>query len=256
MNINKTKCMPIALRSTSEPPPYIRLVLHSCDDPATGACDCHEIERVHHYKYLGVIIDSKLRWENHISNLKAKFRKLIFVFRQLNEILNVNEIKSVYYSYVQSLLQYGILVWGGACKSLLEPLFIIQKLIIKAAFNKNRQYSTELLFKETHLLSLRQLYIKTVLIYVFAHREQVLAPVAHQYNTRRAVNVGAQVPRVVKSANLSNSFYVANFLYRNIPSWIRNLQVSKNIYKRVITDWLFELGLDRAESLISSEYSY
>jgi hypothetical protein len=254
MNTSKTQCMPIALRPSSEPPPHLRLVLHSCGDPASGACDCREIERVDHYKYLGVIFDSKLRWENHISALKSKLRKFIYVFHQLSNILNEKEIRSVYFSYVQSLLQYGILIWGGASKTLVESLFVVQKLIIKAAFKLHIQFPTDLLFEQTKFLSFRQLYIKSVLMYTFTHKDQIIMPIAHNYNTRRAVDIGAQVPRVFKSANLSNIFYVANFIYRNIPPWIRNLQVSKSVFKRVITEWLLELGLDRADSLISSEY--
>jgi hypothetical protein len=254
MNTGKTKCMPIALRPMSEPPAHLQLVLHSCDDSTIGTCDCRVIERVNYYKYLGVTIDSKLRWEHHINSLKSKLRKLIYVFTQLNQILNENEIKTVYFSFAQSNLLYGILVWGGANKTLIESLFIIQKLIIKSAFNKHRRYSTELLFRETKLLSLRQLYIKTILIFIYNHKEQIVTPVTHHYNTRAAANVGAQVPRVVKSVNLSNVFYVANFIYRNIPQWIRNLQVSIHVFKRVVTQWLQESGLDRAESLISSVY--
>ncbi|KAG8280472.1 neurexin protein binding [Homalodisca vitripennis] len=66
MNVSKTKCMPISLRSAGEPPVDMGLVLHSCGDTNSGSCDCRVLQRVNQYKYLGVIMDSKLKWEPHI----------------------------------------------------------------------------------------------------------------------------------------------------------------------------------------------
>ncbi|KAG8295622.1 hypothetical protein J6590_076166 [Homalodisca vitripennis] len=42
------------------------MLLHSCGDSLNTACDCQLIERVDQYKYLGVIIDAKLKWEPHL----------------------------------------------------------------------------------------------------------------------------------------------------------------------------------------------
>lgn len=255
MNVLKTKYMPIFLRQSSEPPANLRLVMHVCGDPSISTCGCLHLERVDHYKYLGVILDSRLRWEPHIEYLKTKLRKLIYVFRNVREILNVNEIKMLYYAFVQSVLQYGIIVWGGASSNILKPLFVIQKLIIKIAFQFNRRFPTNLLFKNTQLLSVRQLFIKTLLVYTYSNQDLIVTPITHNYPTRGAVNVGMQVPRVFKSANLTNAFYIANFLYRNIPSEIRDLQVSLPVYKRSVSSWLSEIGLDQSETLISSVYN-
>ncbi|KAG8284931.1 hypothetical protein J6590_091873 [Homalodisca vitripennis] len=66
------------------------------------------------------------------------------------------------------------------------------------------------------------------------HRDSMITDVTYQH----AQHVGMQVPRVVKAANGANSFYVANFLQRTIPAYIRDLQV----------------GADYAELLIYPEY--
>ena len=246
--------MPIALRPASEPPADLRLVLHSCS-AMQAACQCAEIERVDQYKYLGVIFDSKLNWEFQINLLKSKLRKMIFVFFQLREILNEKEIRSIYYAYVQSLLNYGILAWGGVGISLLNSLSVVQKSIIKIAFKKHKQFPSNQLFLETKLLSIRQLYIKSLLTYTYSHKDLVLVPVVHRYHTRNAVIVGLQVPRAVKSVCYSNSFFIANFVYRNIPPEIRNLQVSNQVFKKIVHDWLVVTGSEHAEALIRSQYN-
>lgn len=116
MNISKTKCLPIALRRGAEPPAGLRVVVHACGDTANTACACLAIERVDSYKYLGVVMDSQLRWEKHVTLIKIKIRKMIYVFYQLANILNGKEFKIVYCAYVQSVLQYGIIAWGEPLK--------------------------------------------------------------------------------------------------------------------------------------------
>jgi len=223
MNVIKTKYMCISLRSAGEPPPNLALKVHSCGDPNNAACDCQTLERVHKYKYLGVIFDSKLRWEDHISMLKTKIRKFIYVFSKLRGILNNKEIKMVYCAHVQSVLQYGIIAYGGAYNVLLEPLTIVQKAILKVGFGKPRRYSTELLYRETGILSVRQLYIKTILTFVHSNRELVITPIVHNHYTRNAAQIGIRVPQIVKSINLTNSYFLANVIIRNAPTEIREI---------------------------------
>ncbi|KAG8334576.1 hypothetical protein J6590_087144 [Homalodisca vitripennis] len=87
-----------------------------------------------------------------------------------------------------------------------------------------------------------------------SHRKEIVTPVTHRYFTRNAVSVGLQAPRVVKSYNYTNPYYIANFLLRNIPQHIRDLQVPLSAYKNRVSVWLLEVGAEHAESLLSSIY--
>lgn len=255
MNINKTKCMPIALRPVSEPPADLELVLHSCGELNSDTCNCQIVEKVTQYKYLGVIFDSKLKFVSHIAYLKMKLRKMIYVFFQLSNILNENEIKTVYFAYVQSCLSYGIIAWGGVFRTILQPLILIQKRIIKAGLKKPLRYPSALLFKDSKLLTVRQLYIKSILVYAFSRKELVLTPIGHKYQTRNALNVGVNVPRVVKTINTISPVFTANILYRNIPQELRDWQGEVRRFKKLVTDWLLVVGPDDAERLLASVYN-
>lgn len=46
-------------------PEACRLVLHTCGNGNKDG-NCQIVERMDQYKYLGVVIDSKLRWEQHV----------------------------------------------------------------------------------------------------------------------------------------------------------------------------------------------
>lgn len=144
---------------------------------------------------------------------------------------------------------------GGTFKNIIEPLSVIQKNIIKIGLHKNRQYPSELLFKESGIFTIRQLFIKTLLVYTQFNKSLIVSCVTHNYSTRNALNIGAQVPRTVKAINFTNAFYLSNILYRNIPGEIRDLQVTMSRYKSIVAAWLLETGPERSEDLLLPVYA-
>lgn len=68
INVDKTKYMPMSLRTQGDTLNNVLTIIHCCGTTNAGdACDFHTIERVYKYKYLGVIIDSrKFLWAVHL----------------------------------------------------------------------------------------------------------------------------------------------------------------------------------------------
>jgi len=65
-------------------------------------------------KYLGIIIDSKLTFREHINYIKEKCSKLIFALSRSAKInwgLSHNALKSVYTGAILPLLLYGAPIW-------------------------------------------------------------------------------------------------------------------------------------------------
>ena len=99
-------------------------------------------------KYLGLIIDCHLRWDQHIKYINNKLRYLPYVFRKLRNIFDLKILEStLYHSLFLSILNYGILVWGGANPTATKPLQILQKTILKRIYNKPKLYPTKNLFE-------------------------------------------------------------------------------------------------------------
>ena len=91
----------------------------------------------------------------------------MFVFYRLRKYVNRTMITSIYKALGQSILEYGIIGWGAANTTNLRPAITIQKLILKVLLNKHKQFSQDLVFQETEVLDVRQLYIKRAMIHVF-----------------------------------------------------------------------------------------
>ena len=88
------------------------------------------LESCKSYKYLGVIIDDKLKWDAHIKYISTKISKACGALTRLRNCTNIEVLKNVYHALVHSYLRYGILIWGNASKTVRTPL---QTLLNKVA---------------------------------------------------------------------------------------------------------------------------
>jgi hypothetical protein len=69
------------------------------------------ITNINSTKFLGLIIDSTLSWKEHITGLKIKLNKACFAIRAVKPFMCMEALKIIYYSYVHSVMSYGI--FGG-----------------------------------------------------------------------------------------------------------------------------------------------
>jgi hypothetical protein len=63
---------------------------------------------------LGINIESTLSRKNHITNLSGKLNKACYAIRAIKPFMPQESMKMIYYSYVHSLLSYGIIFWDNA----------------------------------------------------------------------------------------------------------------------------------------------
>ena len=87
----------------------------------------NQTKKVDKAGFLGVKIDEKLTWDDHINYLESKLlsiRKFIPKFYH----------NQLYHSIFLPHLFYGITSWGGACPSKLEKVFSLQKRCIRILF--------------------------------------------------------------------------------------------------------------------------
>ena len=72
------------------------------------------IEIVHSYKYLGTIIDDKLRWDENTTNIFKKGQQRLYFLRKLNALHVDRNILSLFHdSFVKSVMTFGLICWWG-----------------------------------------------------------------------------------------------------------------------------------------------
>ena len=104
--------------------------------------DGHEIEPVNETVFLGLNIDKKLAWDAHTKTISSKLSSSLYLLRQVSNCLPKEVLKTLYFSLVYSILQYGIMHWGnkGTFAYNLETIIIKQEKVI-CIINKKKKYS-------------------------------------------------------------------------------------------------------------------
>ena len=104
------------------------------------------IERVQMFKFLDVLIDENLTWDQHVVFLKNdEIVKGLGVLYKSKRLLNATTLLKFYYSFIYTYLIYGIEVWGIIRMKRLLPLLALQKRAFRLFFvsaNKNIVCST------------------------------------------------------------------------------------------------------------------
>jgi hypothetical protein len=82
----------------------------------------------------------------------------------LYTILNINNLKAVYYAYYYSLVKYGIIYWGNTSDS--HKIFVIQKKIIRIMMGVGLNHTCRGLFKKLGILPIPCVCLLSLMIFV------------------------------------------------------------------------------------------
>jgi len=82
----------------------------------------HEIEQVAQITYLGVIFDNKLTWKPHMQHVCNKLSSGAWALLKPRNYVDINTLKTVYYSIIYSHLQYCISSWGNGFSTVPETI--------------------------------------------------------------------------------------------------------------------------------------
>ena len=146
LNVSKTKFMIFLLRH-QKPPDNFRIIL-----------DGIELEHVSSTKFLGVILDEKLTWNDHIHHVATKLSGITGVLARLKYQIPPYIMKTIYSGLFGSILQYGISVWGGVSNKQSNRLIKLQKRAIRNVVGAKYNSHTEPIFKKLSLLKFSDIY--------------------------------------------------------------------------------------------------
>ena len=85
------------------------------------------IELVSSFNYLGITIDRKLKFSDHISIIETKISRAIGIIRKFTYSFDIPTAITFYYCFIYSIISYGICVWGG-CIAVYKHQSLLDKL--------------------------------------------------------------------------------------------------------------------------------
>ena len=116
-----------------------------------------KIEKYSSIKYLGVHLDETLRWNVHINSIIRKVSKFVPILYNIRSCLDRTSLKLLYNCLIYPFLIYCNLLWGAANDTVLNPLIVFQKKIIRVNSFKRRYEHTRPLFVELKILTIKQI---------------------------------------------------------------------------------------------------
>ena len=123
------------------------------------------LTRVNCTKYLGICIDEYL--EHHVNSLTSKLSKYVPVFYKIRSQIDKNSLKLLYNSLIYSNLIYCNSVWGAGHANTLQPLFLVQKKIVRAITNSVPLEHTAPLFRNFFFLNIFNINLYMCGLYMY-----------------------------------------------------------------------------------------
>ena len=140
---------------------------HSCPVTVSIKIGSLPIRKTCYVTFLGVLLDENLSWKYHLTELSKKLARTCGMFFKVGHFLPINILICLYSSLFSPFLQYGLSVWGLTYEIYINPVFLLQKRVIKAiSFQKFTSPSTPL-FSDLKILKLHDLFQLKFLCFVY-----------------------------------------------------------------------------------------
>ena len=98
----------------------------------------HVTERQEFTKLLGVLLDENLNWKEHIKYTETKIAKNVGLFYKARPFLERNALLPLYYSYMQTYINYASIAWNSTLRTNLKKINRQQKHAIRIISDKNK----------------------------------------------------------------------------------------------------------------------
>ena len=201
------------------------------------------LSKVDTIKYLGIHLDSHLKFREHLTQLNKRLAQLRGITWRISSSLDFQAAKLFYYSFVQSILSYGIEVWGGRLLvyQCTETLNLIRRILLNLFSRHTSVNSVEEICNCLGVLNIHDLYRWKVSQMFYNIRHGNVLPmfnfedVSIAYNLRLQPQVLVTFPR---TDSLKMSFrYCAKLLWNAIAEEVRNKSGSREFtvaYKNLL----------------------
>ncbi len=202
-----------------------------------------EVLEVTKAKFLGVIINNTLTWNDHITMIKSKVVKNIGIIYRMKLFVPRSVLLSLYHALVEPYLQYCNIIWAGHRTSVLRELHLCQKRLMRIMTNSSRLTHSAPLFKQLSILTVYDINNLQVGCFMYCAVNRLLPEcfssmfvpnsALHSYNTRRHNDIH-QTQFRLNSTRFSIRVYGA-LLWNSLDVEIKSLPTLnsfKNRYKQ------------------------
>lgn len=199
---------------------------HPCIPPTGLLLAGTVLEQVESYRYLGVLVTSRLTWSDHIEQICTKARRLIgMLYRQFYRWADTSTLLNIYLTCIRPHLEYACQLWDPFTDKSIQALEAVQKFACKVCLKQwNLDYDTMLQFLNLPPLSARRQYLKLTTMYNIVNGSLCFpSGIFVQSNFPYHCNRSANFARPFARTNYLFHSFVPNVisLWNNLPSSVK-----------------------------------
>lgn len=179
------------------------------------------IEGTKCHKFLGITIDSNLKFDRHIAEISNKIAKSVGILYKLSNFLPHSTMKSLYFSFVHSYLSYGNIIWGGTFSTHLSPLVTLQKKSIRIINKVGYLHTTQNLFFENRIMKLEGIHKHLLACYAYKNLHLFENENISAYFTRNSENLIPLFQRL--SVCQRSIFYKCPIVWNSLSAELKSI---------------------------------
>ena len=180
-------------------------------------------------KFLGVMVDEKLKFKEHVDLISTKISKSTGIIYKLAKLkMPFKVLKQLYYNLIYSHLNYNVCCYASTYSTHLNKLFLLQKRVIRIINNASFLAHTDPLFFSNGILKVHDIYKLNVGLYMYDHDTPSQFIRSHEYSTRRGSDLLPGYARITLTRNSMS--VVGPNIWNSIPDDIKN-SPSRNSFK-------------------------
>ena len=208
------------------------------------------VKQTCYVKFIGVLLDENLSWKYHLTELSKKLARTCGMFFKVRHFLPINVLICLYNSLFSPFLQYGILVWGLTYETYINPVFLLQKRVVRAISFVHFTAPSSPIFSDLKILKLHDLFQLKLLSFVYDlvnrtspscfHSFFDLVESVHRYGTRQVTkkDIFLTQKNTLQYGIRSVRFFGAK-CWNDIPVDIKR-SPSANIFRQKLKAFLFQ----------------
>ena len=236
LNLSKTKCMLIRSCRTRVVPPPLNLSLSGL-----------QIEQVHTFKLLGVVINDTLTWTDHINHIISKLSRSINLLRRLSWFLPRPLLVLYLKSYILPCVDYCDIVWNNCTQQDSSRLQTLFNYACRLVLHRPRLSSSCALWEDLGLIRLltrRKLHLAELVYRCHnslapSYLSSLFHRPSHCHNTR--THNLTTLPLTRTSFGQHAFSFVGASLWRSLPSSIRDSS-STRVFSQAALNYLSTLA--------------
>lgn len=214
--------------------------------------DARAVNNSHVSKFLGLHIDEKLKFDDHILTLNNKLSRGCYALRVVSRELDTSVAVNVYYALIESHLRYGLCFWGCCTDYLFHSVFVLQKRAIRFICRANPRDSCRPLFLSLGILTLASLFILETVCLV---HEKFSSEIMKQPECPTRYNsFAARLP--IPSTNLikKSIMYNGRKMFNHLPGSVRQI-TGKKKFRKVVKSLLIGRVYYSVEEYFSNSFN-